>query len=208
MDSVSSILGITIGAAAVLSSTIHAFVPPQPIISHTRTPAWRAVHNHQQTTSLSVSIGIGPEDESTTTATDERVILGEDGQPLAHITNHEPYRTERLSKSDIAADNWYASLLESDSPSFLGSVSSSARERILTPVELVDAPKYEYGHEEWTPYSSRRLPTSKLYPAYGCERFGLPVCRRGAEAWRQFDVGGLCEVDYSGVVDGVGMLID
>eukprot|EP00804_Cyclotella_cryptica_P027517 CCRYP_007470-RA/>CCRYP_007470-RA protein AED:0.03 eAED:0.03 QI:877/1/1/1/1/1/2/37/579 len=74
----------------------------------------------------------------------------------------------------------------------------------MTPVPLVDELEYEYGHEEWTPYVNRRLPTSPLYPAYGLERFGLPVCRKGAEAWRHFDVGGLVAMDYSGSVDEIG----
>ena len=201
MDS-STILGL---ATTTLwhTSTIHAFIPPQPI-AVPQSPTWHTQQQQQRhpPTALSISIGLGPEEKST--QTDNRIILGEDGQPLPHITNHEPYRTTRLTKADIAADEWYASLLESSSPSFLGKVSTLAQERIVTPVPLVDEPTYEYGEEEWTPYVTRRLPSSPLYPAYGCERFGLPVCRRGAEAWRHFDVGGLCEVDYSGVVEGVG----
>ena len=71
-------------------------------------------------------------------------------------------------------------------------------------VELVDEPVINYGEEELTPYVVRRLPTSPLYPAYGLETYGLPVPRRGAEAWRHFDVNGLIAVDYSGRPEGVG----
>ena len=41
------------------------------------------------------------------------VIRGEDGLPLPHITDFEPYREKRMSISDRAADAWFASLLES-----------------------------------------------------------------------------------------------
>ncbi|KAL7486450.1 hypothetical protein ACHAW6_012051 [Cyclotella cf. meneghiniana] len=221
MDSRTSLLGLT--AAAFLRNTAtDAFVPPRSISHPTTTSSSVARRSSDSRPSkpallpLAVSIGLGPESQpsntnANATATEERIILGEDGQPLPYITDHEPYRLARLSKSDAAADEWYASLLRDDDDDegrppcfFLGQVSAAAYERIVTPVPLEDEPVYEYGHEEWTPYSSRRLPTSPLYPAYGLERFGLPVCRRGAEAWRFFDVGGLVATDYSGRVDGMG----
>lgn len=176
------------------------------------------------TTSLRVSIGLGPESDEvkdsniaaagSTTSTKKkfldpydpsRVIMDEDGQPLPHITDFEPYRKTRMSESDKAADAWFASLLESDGPSFLGAVSEEHQHRLLTPVELADEPVLQYGEDdEWTPYVTRRLPTSPLYPAYGLETYGLPVPRRGAEAWRHFDVNSLVAVDYSGRPEGTG----
>jgi Fe-S cluster assembly scaffold protein SufB len=54
-------------------------------------------------------------------------------------------------------------------------------------------------HEEWTPYVSPKLPWTPLTPAFGLEQFGLPIPRRNAETWRNFDVSGLVEQDYSGV---------
>jgi Fe-S cluster assembly scaffold protein SufB len=197
MDS-SAFFGIAT-VAFLQSTTMEAFVPPRSFAQTARPQQAR----QRQPTPLGMAIGIGPKEVEVTNTT-ERIILGEDGEPLPYITDSEPYRLDRLSKFDAAADDWYASILESDSPSFLGQVSELAREKIVTPVELVDEPTFEYGHEEWTPYVNRRLPTSPLYPAYGLERFGLPVCRKGAEAWRHFDVGGLVEVDYSGIVEGIG----
>ena len=138
------------------------------------------------------------------------VIRGEDGIPLPHITDFEPYREKRMSISDRAADAWFASLLESPGgDNFLGPVSKAHMDRLTTKTELVDEPVLRYGEdEEWTPYVSRRLPTSPLYPAYGLETYGLPVPRRGAEAWKNFDVIGLVSVDYSARPDGVGTDVD
>lgn len=183
----------------------------------------------QHSTSLGVSIGLGPENDapSTKDATGEdaedtpsekkrkndlnpfdpnRIVLGEDGLPMAHITDHDPYRTSRMTNSDRDADAWFTSLLESPGgDSFLGAISEQHKGRLLSKVELADDPVLVYGEdEEWTPYVSRRLPTSPLYPAYGLETYGLPVLRRGAEAWRHFDVNGLLAMDYSTVPVGIG----
>lgn len=59
-------------------------------------------------------------------------------------------------------------------------------------------------HEEWTPYVSPKLPWTPLTPAFGLEQFGLPIPRRNAETWRQFDVAGLVEQDYSGKTENIG----
>ena len=135
-----------------------------------------------------------------------RIIKSEDGEVLPHITDFEPYRNDRMTNSDRAADAWFGALLESEGgESFLGSISAQHKERLLNEVELVDIPVLKYGEdEEWTPYVTRRLPTSPLYPAYGLETYGLPVLRRGAEAWRHFDVNGLIAMDYSTQPEGVG----
>jgi Fe-S cluster assembly scaffold protein SufB len=179
----------------------------------------------KHTSSLGVSIGLGPEveenkdNENGAVAELEenkwdksnpydpnRIIKGEDGEVLPHITDFEPYRKDRMSNSDRAADAWFTALLESEGgESFLGSISAQHKERLLSKVELVDEPVLKYGEdEEWTPYVVRRLPTSPLYPAYGLETYGLPVLRRGAEAWRHFDVNGLIAVDYSTQPEGIG----
>ncbi|KAL3770847.1 hypothetical protein ACHAW5_000444 [Stephanodiscus triporus] len=111
-----------------------------------------------------------------------------------------------MSQSDRDADAWFASLLESPGGDmYLGAVSAEHMDRLITKAELVDEPVLRYGEDEdWTPYVSRRLPTSPLYPAYGLETYGLPVLRRGAEAWRHFDVNGLVSVDYSARPAGIG----
>jgi Fe-S cluster assembly scaffold protein SufB len=49
------------------------------------------------------------------------------------------------------------------------------------------------------------LPGSPILPSYGLEQYGLPIVRRNAEAWRQFDVTGLVGTDYSGSVVDTGI---
>ncbi|KAL9190867.1 hypothetical protein ACHAXT_000573 [Thalassiosira profunda] len=207
---------LAVAAAIATSSCCDAFTVPQP-----------AIVRHP--TSLAVSIGLGPDADGTTKDANEeapkveeretsfkddpfdpsRVIMGEDGSPLPHITDHDPFRKERMSNSDRDVDAWFGSLLESPGGSFLGSISEAHKERLLAKVELADEPVLQYGEdEEWTPYVTRRLPTSPLYPAYGLETYGLPVPRRGAEAWRHFDVNGLVAVDYSGAPEGIGSDLD
>lgn len=204
-----------VSLAASLTQTCEAFT--SPLANHV---------NKRSASSLGVSIGLGPDDQPPTPEKEaveekvghvgektikfdnpydpERVILGEDGEPLAHITDHDPYRESRMSNSDRAADAWFGAMLDSEGDSFLGSISEEHKQRLLQKVELVDEPVINYGEEEWTPYVVRRLPTSPLYPAYGLETYGLPVPRRGAEAWRHFDVNGLIAMDYSGRPEGTG----
>lgn len=210
------LLAATAAAIASSSCGIDAFTMPQ-----TQMPSLK------QHSSLA-AIGLGPESdappiEGTEKVAEEtpsekkaaidlnpydpdRIVLGEDGLPLPHITDHDPYRTTRMSNSDRAADAWFTALLESPGgDSFLGAISEGHKERLLSKVELGDEPVLVYGEdEEWTPYVSRRLPTSPLYPAYGLETYGLPILRRGAEAWRHFDVNGLLATDYSTVPEGIG----
>jgi len=210
------LLAATAAAIASSSCGIDAFTMPQ-----TQMPSLK------QHSSLA-AIGLGPESdappiEGTEKVAEEtpsekkaaidlnpydpdRIVLGEDGLPLPHITDHDPYRTTRMSNSDRAADAWFTALLESPGgDSFLGAISEGHKERLLSKVELGDEPVLVYGEdEEWTPYVSRRLPTSPLYPAYGLETYGLPILRRGAEAWRHFDVNGLLATDYSSVPEGIG----
>ena len=136
----------------------------------------------------------------------DRIIMDENGMPKPHITDFEPYRTDRMSNSDKDADAWFGKLLNAPGPeSFLGDISTQHKDRLLTKVELKDEPLLKYGEdEEWTPYVTRRLPTSPLYPAYGLETYGLPVLRRGAECWRHYDVNSLLAIDYSTVPEGIG----
>ncbi|KAL3807006.1 hypothetical protein ACHAXA_010482 [Cyclostephanos tholiformis] len=218
-------------ALAIISSSTSSVV----VEAFATTPLPRgSPSSSSSSSSLGVSIGLGPESDDGSSATKNKsevgdvddddsesskkfgksfdpydpeiVIRGEDGLPLPHITDFEPYRESRMSSSDKAADAWFKSLLESGGGDvFLGPVSASHMDRLITKAELVDEPVLRYGEdEEWTPYVSRRLPTSPLYPAYGLETYGLPVLRRGAEAWKNFDVNGIVSVDYSTRPLGIG----
>lgn len=62
--------------------------------------------------------------------------------------------------------------------------------------------------EEWTPYVTTKLPWTPLVPAFGLEQYGLPIPRRNAETWRQFDVAGMVEQDYSTLALGTGTDIE
>lgn len=211
---------LAVAAAAVaLSASVEAFTAPQ--LAPLTKPA----------TSSLAAVGLGPAMDGASPTKDKvdeeapdsdpnakvgihqfddpydptRVIVGEDGVPLPHISDFEPYRKDRMSNADRKADAWFTALLESPGESFLGPIAAGHRERLLTPVELADEPVLKYQvDEEWTPYVSRRLPTSPLYPAYGLETYGLPVLRGGAEAWRQFNVNGLIGMDYSARPEGIG----
>lgn len=61
-----------------------------------------------------------------------------------------------------------------------------------------------FGDADWTPYTHFVQKGTPILPAYGCEQYGVPIVRRNAEAWRQFDVTGLVGTDYSGSVTGTG----
>lgn len=221
-----AMVALVISSSSSSSSTpllaTEAFATPLKLQSPLRMPSITS-------SSLGVSIGLGPESDKSSTKTDAEVgdeesesskkfgkefdpydpnivIRGEDGMPLSHITDFEPFRMKRMSQSDKDADAWFTNLLESlGGNTFLGPVSKLHMDRLMTKAELVDDPVLRFGEdEEWTPYVSRRLPTSPLYPAYGLETYGLPVPRRGAEAWRSFDVNGLVSVDYSERPVGIG----
>lgn len=65
-------------------------------------------------------------------------------------------------------------------------------------------PKLLFDDPDWTPYTHFVQKGTPILPAYGCEQYGVPIVRRNAEAWRQFDVTGLVGTDYSGSVTGTG----
>jgi len=65
-------------------------------------------------------------------------------------------------------------------------------------------PRLVFGDDDWTPYTHHVQPGTPILPAYGLEQYGVPVVRRNADAWRQFDVTGLVGTDYSGSVAETG----
>ncbi len=65
-------------------------------------------------------------------------------------------------------------------------------------------PVVDKDDENWTPYLMNPLKSSPILPSYGLEQYGLPIPRRNAEAWRQYDVPGLVGTDYSGTPTGIG----
>jgi len=147
--------------------------------------------------SLYMAFGLGPVEEV------EEVVKKEEEIIDYEEPDHELYRKSRLSKSDKQADAWFTSLLGNvdqenrDYP--LGNVSKNIMKRILTPVKLQQDPIRDEDDPEWKPEAliPRVLPWNPILPAYGLETYGIPVPRRGAEAWRNSDLPGLLATDYS-----------
>lgn len=164
-------------------------------------------HFSSSSSLLYVSIGLGPEDSSdssssttsagatSTTATTTTELVEYE------IPNHEEYRQSRRSKMDEQVDEWFGALLLDVPPNHhgcLGHVAQKAKQRLLTPVPLVNELESlpRINNPEWTPFVSTKLPWTPLVPAYGLEQFGLPTPRRDSEAWRFFDVSGMIAYNY------------
>jgi len=126
-------------------------------------------------------------------------------EPEEMIPNHEEHRLDRRSKVDESTDAWFGALLSDHEKNMnLGQVSKDHYDLLTTPVELVNEFELPYDHPDWTPYVRTKLPTSILYPAYGCEVYGIPVPRVKADAWRHFDVFNMIKIDYSRLVEDNG----
>jgi hypothetical protein len=134
-----------------------------------------------------VSIGLGPESEKKEDSTTK--VAGVDYT----VPDHELHRLDRRSKIDVQSDDWFTKLLGDPTAAGVcaGRVAEQAASQLLTVPELVNDIEKSFDDLEWTPYVTSRLPWSIIYPAYGLERYGLPIPRRNAEAWRSFDVPGM-----------------
>ena len=89
----------------------------------TTTPAWT-----RSTSSLHVSIGLGPDEKEV----DRRdMVAGVDYE----VPDHEAYRLSRRSKLDEQCDEWYGKLLGEEN-GILGSLAADARKIATTPVPL------------------------------------------------------------------------
>jgi hypothetical protein len=80
------------------------------------------------TTSLKVSIGIGPSEEEQKQLAEKRAKE----EKFVEEPNHELFRDSRLTDFDKQCDEWFGNLLQSDAPSFLGTVSEEALKRLNT----------------------------------------------------------------------------
>jgi Fe-S cluster assembly scaffold protein SufB len=161
-----------------------AFTPPQA-----RRAASAATTSSP--TMLSVSIGLGPEENKIEKV---ELVAGVDYE----IPHHEDYRLTRRSPIDEDCDAWFQALVDDGRTGCLGAVAAAALTKLTTPVPLENDVERPAEDAAWTPYVSTRLPWTPLVPAYGLEVFGLPVPRRNAETWRHFDVSGLVRQSYGG----------
>ena len=115
---------------SLLSSSISAFTPNNVLPTPIKTSS----------TSLGVSIGLGPGE--TTEEEDEKkeLVAGVDYE----IPDHEAYRTSRRSKLDEQCDEWFGALLGDEKDhGVLGSLADDARKILTTPVELVNEVRYK-----------------------------------------------------------------
>ena len=146
-------------------------------------------HQQQHHTVLHmVSIGLGPQEAKD--LEDAPLVAGIDYE----IPDHELHRLDRRSKLDTQCDEWFASLLGDihDTGVCSGSVTEQIQSQFQTLPPLInDIEKTDTEDEEWTPYVTTKLPWSIIHPSYGLESYGLPIPRRNAEAWRNFDVTGM-----------------
>lgn len=181
-----------INAAALLwlsTSGVDGYLP-----NSRTTPAWTT--RTRSSFPLHVSIGLGPEENK---EAEKELVAGEDYE----VPDHEEYRLSRRSKLDAQCDEWYGNLLGTET-GILGSIAEDTRKTLMSKVPLENDIQPPLGDEEWTPYVTTKLPWSPLLPAYGLEQYGIPIPRRNAETWRQFDVAGMVEQDYSASPVGTG----
>ncbi len=86
-------------------------------------------------TSLGVSIGLGPDQAVEEEDDKKELVAGVDYE----IPDHEAYRTSRRSKLDEQCDQWFGALLgDEQDHGVLGSLADDARKILTTPVELVN----------------------------------------------------------------------
>lgn len=132
-------------------------------------------------------------------------------------------RDTRQSSVDLKTDAWYAALLGDaiDNRDRVGDgmfedtssaqlVSQELFREINEPDVYTEFPPkkptkegaMEYG---FTRYYQRRLPDTPWLPPFGIEKYGIVMPRRGAEAWKQFDLTGLVQQEYQHLPESYGM---
>ena len=111
-----------------------AFTSPNPVNNAPAVPAEALISS---STSLGVSIGIGPDQavEKGEEEEQKELVAGVDYE----IPDHEAYRTSRRSKLDEQCDRWFGALLgDENTRGVLGELADEAREILTTPVPLVN----------------------------------------------------------------------
>ena len=116
------------------STPAFAFTSPNPVNNAPAVPAEALISS---STSLGVSIGIGPDQavEKGEEEEQKELVAGVDYE----IPDHEAYRTSRRSKLDEQCDRWFGALLgDENTRGVLGELADEAREILTTPVPLVN----------------------------------------------------------------------
>lgn len=213
-----SIFFVVVWSGIAVSNIFHPVVTAYTVVvrpslrMRTQLYPWSTSSQQRQTTVSQppngalwmVSIGLGPED-SKTDEEETKLMEGIDYD----VPDHESHRLDRRSALDERCDAWFAQLLPNGETTTTTkgffentSIANSIYQQLQTPVALVNDIEIKDTNDiEWTPYVTEKLPWSILYPSYGLEQFGLPIPRRNAEAWRQFDVSGMVSVEIDGNLD-------
>lgn len=93
-------------------------------------PARQQSNKAAVTSALSVSIGLGPEDNAP--VKEVELVAGVDYE----VPDHELFRLARRSSIDEKCDEWFGDLLAGDETSMLGPIAEKARAALMAPVEL------------------------------------------------------------------------
>jgi hypothetical protein len=102
---------------------------PKTVVSFTLSPSRSSsiATSPNSSTSLKVSIGIGPSEEE-----QSQLLEKSSKEELIEEPNHDLFRDSRLTEFDKKCDEWFGNMLQSDAPSFLGKISEEALRRINT----------------------------------------------------------------------------
>ena len=129
----------TIGTAFVP----HSFCGPTTTTDAATSSAAKVVaaSSSFSTKLFGLTIGLGPEQEEKTQLEQMEELMNRTDY---EIPDHEAYRTSRRTKLDEECDNWFANLLaddddendDDDDNGLLGSLPTTMKEKLLTPVEL------------------------------------------------------------------------
>lgn len=119
---------LSINTAALLwlsGSGVDGYLPSA---KHISSKAWT---RRSAVAPLQVSIGLGPDENKTDE--EKELVAGEDYE----IPDHEEYRLSRRSKMDVKCDEWYGSLLGTET-GVLDSIAEGMLEILKTPVPLIN----------------------------------------------------------------------
>ena len=103
-------------------------------LSNSRQTSSAAWARRSAVSPLHVSIGLGPDEKGTKDKEEDKpLVAGVDYE----IPDHEKYRLSRRSNIDKISDEWYGTLLGSET-GILGSVADDTLKILKTPVPLVN----------------------------------------------------------------------
>ena len=170
--------------------------------------SWLTRTTTTSSSALFVSVGLGPKPGAPKEEETEDYFI----KSLSEMPVTEEARTERMTQVDRDCDAWFASLLGDTTATttttpFPEYITKPIRDKLFQQVMPQDCSEevvWDRSDELWTPYGEQHLIGSVFRPPFGLENYGIPIPRRGAEAWRHFDVGSMVTIDYGNLPNGYG----